>query len=63
MIKYVGPVVIYQIIDPDNYLLMNLDGKIFRVLKLANIRTTKGNVQNLAQLKHTINMRTQSLNT
>ena len=28
MIKYVGPVVIYKIIDPHNYLLMILDGKI-----------------------------------
>ena len=25
-IKYVGPVVIYKIIDPHNYLLMTLDG-------------------------------------
>ena len=30
MIKYVGPVVIYKIIDPHNYLLMTLDGKILR---------------------------------
>ena len=29
-IKYVGPVVIYKIIDPCNYLLMMLDGKILR---------------------------------
>ena len=28
MIKYVGPVVIYKIIDPYNYLLMRLHGKI-----------------------------------
>ena len=28
MIKYVGQVVIYKIIDPHNYLLMTLDGKI-----------------------------------
>ena len=28
MIKYVGPVVIYKIIDPHNYFLMTLDGKI-----------------------------------
>ena len=26
-IKYVGPVTIYKIIDPHNYLLMTLDGK------------------------------------
>ena len=28
MIKCVGPVVIYKIIDPHNYLLMTLDSKI-----------------------------------
>ena len=27
-IKYVGPAVIYKIIDPHNYLLMTLDGRI-----------------------------------
>ena len=54
MIKYVGPVVIYTIIDPHNYLLMTLDGKILRGLfeherlKPANIRTSQGNVQDLA---------------
>ena len=26
-IKYVGPVVVYKIIDPHNYLVMMLDGK------------------------------------
>ena len=31
-IKYVGPVVIYKIIDLHNYLLMTLDGKILRGL-------------------------------
>ena len=29
-IKYVGPLVIYKIIDPHNYLFMTLDGKILR---------------------------------
>ena len=49
MIKYVGPVVIYKIIDPHNNLL-TLDGKILRRLfeherlKPANIRTSQGNV-------------------
>ena len=32
MIKYVGPVVVYKIIDPHNYLLMTLDGKILEGL-------------------------------
>ena len=31
-IKYIGPVVIYKIIDPHNYLMMTLDGKIVRGL-------------------------------
>ena len=53
-IKYVGHVVIYKITDPHTYLLMTLDGKILRGLfeherlKPANIRTSQGNVQNLA---------------
>ena len=28
MIKYVGPVLIYKTIDPQNYFLMTLDGKM-----------------------------------
>ena len=54
--KYVGPVVIYKIIDPHNYLLMMLDGVMLRGisehkrLKPAVIRTNQGNVQNLAEL-------------
>ena len=28
MVKYVGPLAVYKIIDPHNYLLMTLDGKI-----------------------------------
>ena len=53
-IKYVDPVVIYKIIDDHNFLLMNLDGRILRGLfeherlKPVNIRTSQGNVQNLA---------------
>ena len=36
MIKYVGPTVVYKIVDPHNYLLMTLDGKILR--GLSNMR-------------------------
>ena len=60
-IKYVGPVVIYKIIDPHNYLLMTLDRRILRGLfeherlKPTNIRMSQGNVQNLVQLKHIMN--------
>ena len=47
MIKYVRPVVIYKIIDPQNYLLRTSDSKILRGLfeherlKPANIRTSQ----------------------
>ena len=61
-IKYVGPVVIYKVIEPQNYLLITLDDTILRGLfeherlKAANIRTNQGNVQNLAQLKQVMNV-------
>ena len=60
-IKYVGPVVVYKIIDPHNYLIMMLDGKILRGifeherLKHTIIRTNQGNVQNLAELRQIMN--------
>ena len=63
--KYVGPVVIYKIIDPHNYLLMMLDGKVLRGLfeherlKPTTIRTSQGNVQNLAQLRQIMNINLQ----
>ena len=47
MIKYVGPVVIYKI-----------PGGLFEHerFKPANIRTSQGSVQNLAQVKQIINL-------
>ena len=60
-IKYIGPAVIYIMIDPHSYLLMTLDGRILRglfeheILKPTNIRMSQGNVQNLAQLKQIMN--------
>ena len=60
-IKYVGPVVIHRIIDPHNYLLMTLDGKILRGifeherLKPAIIITNQGNFQNVADLRQVMN--------
>ena len=60
-VKYVGPFVIYKIIDPHNYLLMTLDGVMLRGifeherLKPTVIRTNQGNVQNLAELKQIMN--------
>ena len=61
MIKYVGPIVVYKIIDLHNYLLMTLDGRILwglfehKRLKPAILRTSEGNVNNLAKLKQIIN--------
>ena len=56
-IKYIGPLVAYKIIDPYNYLLMTLDGKLWRGLfeherlKPAMIRTDQRNMSNLAHLR------------
>ena len=61
MIKYVGSVVVYKIIDPHNYLLMTLDGRMLwglfehERLKPTILRTSEGNVNNLAKLKKIIN--------
>ena len=52
-IKYVGPLVVYRTVDPHNYLLMTIDGKLMRGLfeherlKPAVVRTDKGNVKTL----------------
>ena len=62
MIKCVGPVVIYKIVDPHNYLLVTLDGKILwglfehERLKPAILRTSKWNGSNLSKLKQLINV-------
>ena len=62
MVKYVGPLVVYKIIDPHNYLLITLDGKLLcglleheRIMP-AVIRTSKGNVTNLVHLKQVISV-------
>ena len=61
-IKYVEPLVIYKIVDPHNYLLVTLDGKILRGLfeherlKPAIIRTSHNNVINLGQLKQVLTL-------
>ena len=60
-IKYVGPVVVYKIVDPHYYLIMTLDRKILRGifeherLKPNIIRTNQGNVLNLADLRQIMN--------
>ena len=62
MIKYVGPFIVYKIIDPHNYLLMTLDRKILQGLfeherlKPTILRTSEGNVSNLVKLKQIINV-------
>ena len=61
-IKYVGPLVVYKIIDPHNYLLMTIDGQIMRGLfehersKPAVVRTNQGNVKTLSTLKKAMNL-------
>ena len=61
MFKYVGPVVVYKIVNLHNYLLMTLDGKILwglfehERLKPTILRTSDGNVSNLVKLKPLIN--------
>ena len=60
-IKYIDPVAIYKIIDPHNYFLMTLHGKILKGLfeherlKPKIITTSQGNVQNLVQLRQIMN--------
>ena len=62
MVKYVGPVVVYKIIDPHNYLLMTLDGKLLQGLfehkriNPAVIRTSEGNITNIVHLKQIMSM-------
>ena len=61
-LKYVEPLVVYKIVDPHNYLLMTLDGKILRGLfedessKPAIIRTSHINVNTLVQLKQALTL-------
>ena len=62
MIKYIGPIVVYKIIDPHTYLLMTLDGNILQGLfenerlNPAILRTSEGNVNNLVKLKQKNNV-------
>ena len=61
-IKYVGPIVIYKIVDLHNYLLMTIDGKLLRGLfehdglKSVVIKTDKGNVTTLLASKKVMNL-------
>ena len=59
---YITPLVVYKIIEPHNYLLLLLDGKILRGLfehkrlKPATIKASQGDVLNLPQLKQVMNI-------
>ena len=61
-VKYVGPLVIYKIVDPHNYLLLTIDGKLLRGLfeherlKPVVIKTDKDNVSTLSALKRFMNL-------
>ena len=61
-IKYVGPLTVYKIADPHNYLLITLDGKLLRGLfeherlKPAVIRTNHVNVSNLSKLRQVMTL-------
>ena len=61
-IKYAGPLVIYKTVDPHNYLLMMLDGKILQGLfeherlKPATIRTSHRYINSLVQLKQVLTL-------
>ena len=67
MIKYVGPVVIYKIIDLHNYLLMTLDQKILRGLseherlKPANIKKKSRKCSNCCTVETSYEFWTQNL--
>ena len=61
-VNYVGPLVIYKIVDPHNYLLMTIEGQCMRglfehkKLKPATIPTDRGNVRTLSELKRVMNL-------
>ena len=61
-INYVGPLVVYKIVDPYNYLLMTIDGQLMRGLfeherlKPAILKTDKGNVNTLLALRRVMNL-------
>ena len=61
-VKYVGPLVVYKIVDPHNYPLMTIDGQLMRGLfeherlKPTILHMVKGNVRTLAELKKIMNL-------
>ena len=61
-IRYVGPLVIYKVVDLHNYLLMTMDGKLLRGvfeherLKPTVLKTDQGNLSTLPALKKVMNL-------
>ena len=61
-IRYVGPLVIYKIVDTHSYLLMTMDRRLLREvfeherLKPVVLKTDQGNVSTLPALKRVINL-------
>ena len=61
-INYMGPLVIYKMVDPHNYLLMTIDGQLMRGLfeherlKPATLPMGRGNVKTLSELKRIMNL-------
>ena len=55
--NYIGPLIIFKAVGPNQFLLMSLDGLIYphlieqSRLKVGTIWTTKGNVNNLVDLR------------
>ena len=60
-VNYVGPLVVYKIVDLHNYLLLTIEGQLMRGLfeherlKPAMLHMDKGNVRTLAELKKVMN--------
>ena len=61
-VNYMGPLVIYKIVDPHNYLLMTIEGQLMWGLfehvrlKPATIPMDRGNVKTLSELKRVMNL-------
>ena len=61
-VMYIGPLVVYKIIEKIQYILMDIEGKIlngifhFNCLKQAYLRTTMGPVNTLADFKQILNL-------
>ena len=61
-VNYVGPLVVYKIVDPHNYLFITIEGQLVRGLfqherlKPTILHMDKGNVRTLAELKKIMNL-------